>query len=236
MSNLLKVTEVEHYTDTLFRIRTERPTDYQFRAGEFTMIGMGDDDTLRAYSYACGPDDPYLEFYSIKVPNGPLTSRLQHVQFGDEIEVWNKPTGSLVLDNLEPGGNLWLLATGTGIAPFISLLKEPKTYENYDQVHIVWSVRYPGEILSYHEFLQECPANYFPTVTREEFVNVGRIQHHIQQGTIFNNATPKTDRVMVCGSIEFNKDIKQMLVDIGYTEGTKKSPGNFVVERAFVRK
>lgn len=236
MSNLLKITEVEHYTDTLFRIRTERPDEYQFLAGQFTMIGMGDDDTLRAYSYASGPDDPYLEFYSIKVPDGPLTSRLQHVEPGDSIEVWNKPTGSLLLDNLEPGGDLWLLATGTGIAPFISLLKEPMTYTSYDTVHVVWSVRYASELSSYNNFLENCPAEYFPTVTREEFANTGRIQSHISSGKIFNNAVPEQDRVMICGSIDFNADIKNLLVEQGWTEGTKKAPGTFVLERAFVRR
>lgn len=236
MSEFLKVIDVEHYTDTLFRIRTERPASHRFIAGQFTMIGMGDDDIQRAYSYASSPHDDYLEFYSIKVPNGPLTSRLQHIKVGDELEVGSKPTGSLILANLELNGNLWLLASGTGIAPFISLLKDPKTYSSFENVHVVWSVRYPDELLSYHEFLQDCPANYFPTVTRDEFVNTGRIQNHIERGTIFSNATPENDRVMVCGSMAFNKDIKEMLVASGWTEGTKRMPGNFVVERAFVSK
>ena len=234
MSEMLKITEVEHYTDRLFRIRTEKPNDFTFRAGEFTMIGMGDNDLMRAYSITSAPGDPFLEFYSIKVPDGPLTSRLQHVQPGDTIEVGDRPTGSLTTQFVQPGHDLWLMATGTGIAPFISLLRDGEIFNIYKRVHVTWTVRTPAELLSYHEFLQNLDIDYFPTVTQEEFVNTGRIQRHIESGAIMTNSKPETDRVMLCGSMAFNQDMKNLLVSNGYTEGNKKNPGTFVLERAFV--
>ena len=141
----LKITEVEHYTDKLFRIRTERPRTYRFTAGEFVMIGL-EDTPKRAYSFTSGPYDEFLEFYSIKVPDGPLTSKLQKVEVGDTLQVGEKPTGTLTLANLELGGDLWMLATGTGIAPFISLLRDPTTFDHFKNVHVVWSVRYKEEL------------------------------------------------------------------------------------------
>jgi ferredoxin--NADP+ reductase len=203
MSDMLTVTKVEHYTDRLFKIRTERPSTYRFTAGEFTMIGMGDDDINRAYSITSGPYDEYLEFYSIKVPDGPLTSRLQHIQVGDEIEVGNKPTGTLTLANLELGGNLWMLATGTGIAPFISLLRDPDTYEQFDKIHVVWSVRTQPELLAYNSFLQELDIDYTPVVTQDpEWQELNqRITKMISAGVILSGAQPTTDKVMICGSI-----------------------------------
>lgn len=141
----LKITEVEHYTDTLFRIRTERPSTFRFTAGQFVMIGMGDNDIMRAYSITSGPYDEYLEFYSIKVPDGPLTSRLQHVKVGDEIEVSEKPVGTLILANLELGGHLVMMASGTGIAPFISLLRDPQTYDLFENITVTWTTRTHAE-------------------------------------------------------------------------------------------
>ena len=232
----LKITEVEHYTDTLFRIRTERPASYRFTAGEFTMIGMGDDDINRAYSITSGPYDEYLEFYSIKVQDGPLTSRLQHVQVGDELEVGDKPTGTLTLANLELGGDLWMLATGTGIAPFISLLRDPATYESFDRVHVVWSVRYQPELLSYNDFLQEMDIDYVPIVTRDnEWTgHKNRMTNLIKDGILLTNSSPNRDKVMICGSMDFNNDVKNILTTSGWQEGNRRTAGNFVQEKAFV--
>lgn len=236
MTELLEVTEVEHYTDRLFKFKTVRPRTYRFTAGEFTMIGMGDNDITRAYSITSGPYDDYLEFYSIKVPNGPLTSRLQHVKAGDTIEVGNKPTGTLTLANLELGGNLWMLATGTGIAPFISLLRDPDTYDAFDRIHVVWSVRTMPELLAYNEFLQELDIDYIPTVTQDpEWTGSSdRITSLIDAGVVLTGAEPSTDKVMICGSMPFNTDVKQQLTSQGWREGNRKTAGSFVQEKAFV--
>lgn len=230
----VEIIEVEHYTDRLFRFRTKKPNDFTFRAGEFTMIGMGDDDVIRAYSITSAPEDPFLEFYSIKVPDGPLTSRLQHVKVGDTIEVGDRPTGSLTTQFIKPGNDLWLMATGTGIAPYISLLRDGEIFELYERIHVTWTVRTPAELLSYNELLQDLDIDYFPTVTQEEFVNPGRIQNYIKSGAVLANSSPETDRIMLCGSIEFNKEMKELLIASGYQEGNKKNPGTFVQERAFV--
>jgi ferredoxin--NADP+ reductase len=235
---ILPITEVEHYTDQLFRIRLERPQTYRFNAGEFTMVGMPDSGINRAYSFTSGPGDDYLEFYSIKVPNGPLTGRLQHVKPGDTLEVSDKPTGSLTLANLELGGNLWMFATGTGIAPFISLLRDMDTYNAFDHINLCWTVREKADLQSYNSFLEEMSEEtnltYFPTVTRDlTFKNHGRIQKFIDLGWWFEDTDPSKDKVMVCGSIDFNSAITDMLVP-NWSEGNRKSAGTFVVERAFV--
>ena len=235
---ILPITEVEHYTDQLFRIRLERPQTYRFNAGEFTMVGMPDSGINRAYSFTSGPGDDYLEFYSIKVPNGPLTGRLQHVKPGDTLEVSDKPTGSLALANLELGGNLWMFATGTGIAPFISLLRDMDTYSAFDHINLCWTVREIADLQSYNDFLEEMSEEmnltYFPTVTRDlTFKNHGRIQKFIDLGWWFEDTDPSKDKVMVCGSIDFNSAITDMLVP-NWSEGNRKSAGTFVVERAFV--
>jgi len=184
---ILTVIEVEHYTDNLFRVRKKRPQTYRFNAGEFTMVGMPKSSISRAYSFTSGPSDDYLEFYSIKVPNGPLTGRLQHVKPGDTLEVSDKPTGSLTLANLELGGNLWMFATGTGIAPFISLLRDMDTYNAFDHINLCWTVREKADLQSYNSFLEEMSEEtnltYFPTVTRDlTFKNHGRIQKFIDLG------------------------------------------------------
>jgi len=230
----LKVTEVEHYTDRLFRFRTERPQSFRFTAGEFTMIGMGDDDIMRAYSLTNGPYDEYLEFYSIKVPDGPLTSRLQNIKVGDEIEVGEKPTGTLTTANLELGGDLWLLATGTGVAPFISLLRDPTTYELFDKITVVWSVREQVELLSYNSFLQEQDIVYIPTVTQDpEWPGESnRITTQLTTGLIDTN--PIKNKVMICGSLSFNNDVKDILNGWGWSEGNRRTAGTFVQEKAFV--
>ena len=226
------VTEVEHYTDTLFRIKTKRPQSFKFTAGEFTMIGMGDNDIMRAYSITSGPFDEELEFYSIKVSNGPLTSRLQHIKVGEELEVGEKPTGTLTLANIELGGNLHLIGTGTGIAPFISLLRDPNTYDLFDTVNVYWSVRNIAELEAYNNFLKELPINYMPIVTREEYVNNKRITEYVKDGIVQLN--PAQDKVMLCGSMEFNKDMTQLLLERGFEEGNRRTAGTFVLEKAFV--
>jgi ferredoxin--NADP+ reductase len=231
----LKITEVEHYTDNLFRIRTERPNTFRFTAGEFTMLGMGDNDIMRAYSFTSGPYDEYLEFYSIKVPNGPLTSRLQHIKVGDEIEVGAKPTGTLTTANIELGGDLWLLATGTGIAPFISLLRDPTTYDHFDYIRVIWSVREQNELLAYNRFLQDLDIEYLPIVTQDSEwpFESKRITKLMSEGLLIND-DPVLNKVMICGSMSFNNDVKELLISKGWEEGNRKTAGTFVQEKAFV--
>ena len=228
----LKVTEVEHYTDKLFRIKTERPRSYRFTAGEFVMIGL-EDAPNRAYSITSGPYDDYLEFYSIKVPNGPLTSKLQHIKVNDTIKVGDKPTGTLILANLELGGHLVMLASGTGIAPFISLLREPETYDLFENITVTWTTRTHAEQDCYRDFLNEMPIEYFSTVTQEEAENQGRIQKFLNHG-ILTIDNPEYQRIMLCGSIAFNNDLKDHFTALGFSEGNKKTQGTFVQERAFV--
>ena len=229
----LKITEVEHYTDTLFRIRTERPQTFRFTAGQFVMIGMGDNDIMRAYSITSGPYDEYLEFYSIKVPDGPLTSRLQHVKVGDEIEVSEKPVGTLILANLELGGHLVMMASGTGIAPFISLLRDPQTYDLFENITVTWTTRTHSEQDCYREFLNEMPVEYISTITQEPAELQGRIQKFMENGTIKID-DPLNQRVMLCGSMAFNEDLKEHFIALGFEEGNKKTNGTFVQEKAFV--
>lgn len=232
----VKVTEIEHYTDTLFRFKTERPSTFRFTAGEFTMIGMGDNDVSRAYSITSGPYDEYLEFYSIKVPDGPLTSRLQNIAIGDEIEIGTKPTGTLTLANLDLGGNLWLLATGTGIAPFISLLRDPYTYDAFDSIRVIWSVRYPKELEAYDQFLKDQDILYTPTVTRDSAWQGMNKRITVQMSDQQQDILPVKDKIMVCGSMPFNEDIQNMLNSWGWQEGTRKTAGTFVQEKAFTTK
>jgi ferredoxin--NADP+ reductase len=228
----LKVIDVEHYTDTLFRIRTERPNSYRFTAGEFVMIGM-DDTPKRAYSLTSGPYDEYLEFYSIKVQDGPLTSKLQHIKVGDELDVGDKPTGTLILANLELGGHLVMMASGTGIAPFISLLRDPETYDLFENITVTWTTRTHAEQDSYRDFLNEMPIEYISTVTQEPAELNGRIQKFMEDGTVQIN-DPTQQRIMLCGSMSFNTDLKEYFSKLGFNEGNKKTQGTFVQEKAFV--
>jgi ferredoxin--NADP+ reductase len=230
----LTVTEVQHYTDKLFRIRTERPRSYRFTAGEFVMISTLDPETPnRAYSLTSGPYDDYLEFYSIKVQDGPLTSKLQHVQVGDEILVSDKPTGTLILANLELGGHLVMMASGTGIAPFISLLREPETYDLFDNITVTWTTRTHAEQDCYRDFLNEMPIEYISTVTQEPAELHGRIQKFMADGTVKID-NPEIQRIMLCGSIAFNNDLRDHFTALGFSEGNRKTQGTFVQERAFV--
>jgi ferredoxin/flavodoxin---NADP+ reductase len=248
------VTAVTHWTDRLFSFRVTRPQSLRFRSGEFVMIGlMGDTGKplLRAYSIASPAWDEELEFYSIKVPDGPLTSKLQHIQPGDEIILRPKPVGTLVHDALLPGSRLWFLATGTGLAPFASLMREPETYEKYDQVIMMHTCREVAE-LEYGrklvESLKDDPLigdmvgdklKYYPTTTREASAHMGRITDNLTSGKVFADLglapmDPEEDRAMVCGSLAFNHDVKAVLEGFGLREGANSEPLEYVVEKAFV--
>lgn len=231
----LTVTEVEHYTDSLFRFRLTRPKNFSFQAGEFTMISL-DDTPKRAYSITSGPNDDFIEFYSIKAENGPLTSKLQNLQVGDSVFVSNKPTGTLLINNLTEGTDLWLLATGTGIAPFISLLRDPATRQKYNKIHVVWSVRTEAELASYDSWLVEQDLDYLPVVTRNENWKgkSQRITKLIETGEILVDKDPDNHKVMLCGNMDFNLEIKALLEQDGWKEGTKREQGSFVLEKAFV--
>jgi ferredoxin--NADP+ reductase len=253
------VTKVTHWTDRLFSFRMTRPQSLRFRSGEFVMIGlMGEPDAngrqkplLRAYSIASPSWDDELEFYSIKVPDGPLTSRLQHIQPGDEIILRPKPVGTLVHDALLPGKRLWFFSTGTGIAPFASLIREPQTYEDYDEVILTHTCRDVAE-LEYGrqlvESLKDDPLigelvgdklKYYPTTTQEQSPKMGRITTLLEDGTVFRDLgidgiNPETDRAMVCGSMGLNLDLKKILEGFGLREGANSDPAEYVVEKAFV--
>ena len=259
-----EVTAVTHYTDSLFSFRITRPASLRFRSGEFVMIGlMGDPDPksgrqkplLRAYSIASPSWDDELEFYSIKVPDGPLTSRLQHLKTGDAVILRPKPVGTLVHDALLPGKRLYLFATGTGFAPFASLLREPETFERYEQVILTHTCRTVAELAygkaliedlrtndTLHEFLGAeayGKIRYYPTTTRAPSAQTGRITTLIENGSFpadlgFAPFDPATDRAMVCGSLAFNHDIKALLQQAGLSEGSNSEPGHFVIEKAFV--
>jgi ferredoxin/flavodoxin---NADP+ reductase len=247
-----RVLTVHHWTDQLFSFTTTRDTGFRFVNGQFTMIGLpvNGKPLLRAYSIASANHEETLEFFSIKVPDGPLTSRLQHLQPGDELIVGRKPTGTLLLQNLLPGGTLWLLATGTGLAPFLSLIKDPDTYERFAKVVIVHGCRTQAELayrqlfeheLHEHEYLGEFVRNqllYYPTVTREKFRNEGRITELMSSGKLYSDlglpaASVANDRFMICGSPAMLRDLKTQLEAAGFTEGNMQHPGHFVVERAF---
>ncbi len=248
----LKVTAVKHYTDTLFSFRTERPSSLRFRSGEFVMIGlMGEKKPLmRAYSIASPNWDEELEFYSIKVPDGPLTSRLQKITVGSHILIRPKPVGTLVFDALVPGKRLFLFSTGTGFAPFASVIRDPEAYEKFSSIYLFHTTRTVGELtygidlvksVREHEFLGDlCKDKLFhlPATTREQSKNMGRINTWIEDGRLAEFAggalTPDTDRVMICGSMAMLDTLKQTCEDLGFTEGSNSRPGQFAIEKAFV--
>ena len=237
--NLETVLSVQHYSDALFSFKTTRSQDIRaFKAGQFTMIGMGDNDVLRAYSIASSPASDHLEFLSIKVPGGPLTERLKDIQDGDQIEVGDRPTGTLVLDNLLPGKRLWCVATGTGLAPYLSIIRDPMTFERFEQVIVTHTVRTTRE-LAYRELLSSLPITYYPTVTREPFVTRGRITQRMDDGSLWDDLVldpwnQDDDRIMICGSPEFNNELRNRLQLQGFSHGTNRAAGHFVQERAFV--
>lgn len=247
-----RVLSVHHWTDRLFTFTTTRDQSLRFSNGHFTMIGLRVEGKplLRAYSIVSPNYEEHLEFLSIKVPNGPLTSRLQHIQVGDSIIVGRKPTGTLLIDYLQPGKRLYLFSTGTGLAPFMSIIRDPETYEKFEKVVLVHGVRQVDELayhdlltknLPEHEFLGEMIQSqllYYPTVTRENYRNRGRITELIQSGKMFDDLDlpmldPIHDRVMICGSPAMLRDLKHMLEGMRFKEGNTTTPGDFVIERAF---
>ena len=251
-----RVINVHHWNETLFSFRTTRDPALRFRNGHFVMLGLPVDGKplLRAYSVASANHEEFLEFFSIKVPNGPLTSRLQHLKAGDDVIVGRKPVGSLVLDDLKPGRHLYLLSTGTGLAPFISIIQDPETYERFEKVILIHGVRQVSE-LAYSEFIQyELPSNefigelvrekliYYPTVTREPFRNQGRLTDVIDSGQLFNDIglpilDPAVDRAMICGSAAMLKDSCELLDALGFQISPRQGElGDYVIERAFVEK
>ncbi len=247
-----RVLSVHHWTDRLFTFTTTREPSLRFSNGHFTMIGLRVEGKplLRAYSIVSANYEEHLEFLSIKVPNGPLTSRLQNIKVGDTIVVGRKPTGTLVTDYLLPGKRLYLLSTGTGLAPFMSIIRDPDTYEKFEQVILVHGVRQIDE-LAYHDLLVEHLPNheflgdmvtsklrYYPTVTRQQYKNMGRVTDLMSNGKLFSDLgvpalDASVDRIMICGSPGMLRDLKQMLEEKGFTEGNTSTPGDFVIERAF---
>ena len=250
-----RVLSVHHWTDRLFTFTTTRDPSLRFSNGHFTMIGLpvNGKPLMRAYSIVSANYEEHLEFLSIKVEEGPLTSRLQHIKVGDFILVGRKPTGTLLIDYLLPGKRLYLLSTGTGLAPFMSIIRDPETYERYAQVVLVHGVRNVDELayhdlmvdhLPQHEFLGEMVQQkllYYPTVTRETYRNMGRVTDLMKNGKLFADLNLKDlhreeDRVMICGSPGMLTDLKAMLESRGFHEGSTSTPGDFVIERAFVEK
>lgn len=251
MQNLETVLDIEHYTEDLFWFRTTKNGEWKrnFMPGEFTMIGMGDDDISRAYSIANSPDDDYLEFLSIKVPDGPLTSRLQHIKIGDELEVSTRPVGTLLLRNLNMYNldhdkpRLWLISTGTGLAPFLSIARHTEAYEYYDEVIVTHTCRTNDELV-FGDELRTAGAKVYQSVTREDPLPGryrGRITDLLRNGDLFRSIGGRDewfdhsrDRIMICGGPSFNNELRDILEKDGMVHGTMKSPGHFVQERAFV--
>jgi ferredoxin--NADP+ reductase len=249
------VLSVHHWTDRTFSFTCTRNAGFRFDNGQFTMIGLEVDGKplLRAYSMVSPNYFETLEWLSIKVPDGPLTSRLQHIQVGDTVLIGKKPVGTLVVDNLTPGRNLYLFGTGTGLAPFMSIIRDPETYERYEKVVLVHGCRIIAELayrdyilgeLRDDEYLGELVREkliYHPTVTREAFFNTGRIPEIIADGSLFAKQElptldPAVDRAMLCGSPEFNTDMRPLLEGLGLSEGASNKPGEYLVERAFVER
>ena len=249
------VIDVHHWSDTLFTIKATRDRSLRFRNGEFAMMGLEVEGKplLRAYSMASANYEDHLEFYSIKVQQGPLTSRLQHIKEGDQLLVSKKPTGTLLWDRLKPGRQLYLLSTGTGLAPFLSIIKDPEVYENFDKVILVHGCRYINELtyqrlitheLKHNEYFGESVREkliYYPAVTREPYKNYGRITSLLKSGQLMEDIhMPKLnledDRFMLCGSPAMLKSLTAILDDLGFNETRRDDIGEYVVERAFVEK
>jgi ferredoxin--NADP+ reductase len=247
------VLEVQHYTDRLFRFRTTRDPAFRFINGQFAMIGIEVDGKplLRAYSMASANYEDDLEFFSIKVPDGPLTSRLQHLKVGDTVLVGRKPTGTLVQSSLLPGKRLYMFSTGTGIAPFSSVIKDPEVYDLYDRLILVHGCRQVAELQYGFDIVKAAKENeffgdvvtekliHYPTVTREPFKYQGRATDLIESGKLFTDIgqpplNPAEDRVMICGSPGLLRDLVKMLQDRGFREGSSGDPATYVIEKAFV--
>ena len=257
MANLITetVTGVHHWTDRLFSFTTSRDPGFRFKNGHFTMIGIENEGRplLRAYSIVSANYEDQLEFFSIKVEDGPLTSKLQHIQVGDEVFVSTKPTGTLIVDNLLPGKHLYLLSTGTGLAPFMSIIKDHEVYDQYEKVILVHGVREAAD-LAYSDYTtEELPKNdyfgefvkekliYYPTVTREPYENQGRITDLLLSGKLCDDIglphlNLENDRFMLCGSPTMLKDMCSILDEQGFNEARHGNAGHYVIERAFVEK
>jgi len=249
------VTSVHHWTDRLFSFTTSRDTGFRFENGHFTMIGLEQPQgrLMRAYSIVSANYEEELEFFSIKVPHGPLTSQLQNIQVGDEVLVGGKPIGSLTQDHLLSGRNLYLLSTGTGLAPFLSIIKDPEVYEQYDRVILTHGCRFVSDF-AYGEFITEkLPQNaffgeqvkqkllYYPTVTRESFHNQGRLTDLMASGRLFSDLgldrpNLEHDRFMICGSPGMIKDTCKLLDSWGFKESRHGKQGHYVIERAFAER
>ena len=247
------VTDVHHWNESLFSFKTTRDRSLRFENGHFVMLGLEVEGKplMRAYSIASPNYDEELEFLSIKVPDGPLTSKLQNIKVGDELLVSSKPTGTLVADHLLTGRNLYLISTGTGLAPFVSIIQDPSVYENFDKIILTHGVRYISE-LAYQDLINEqLPSNeffgddvkekliYYPTVTREDFRNTGRITELMQSGKLFSDigleqANPEHDRFMICGGPSMLKDTCKLLNEWGFEESRQGIKAHYVIERAFV--
>ena len=251
--NYQKVTYVKHWTENLFSFKIARPASFKFRSGEFVMIGLPDisgKPILRAYSIASPSWSEELEFYSIIVENGPLTSKLKNIKINDDIILMPKSTGTLVLDALKPGKRLFLISSGTGFAPFASLIREPETFEKYENVIVTHTCRTVKELQYSKEIIKECETDQlikefisnklisYHSTTREDYVNQGRITDLISNKTIFNNLKieeiTSDDRVMLCGSMGLNNDLKEILSNLKLNEGANNNPAEFVLEKAFV--
>ena len=247
-----KVTEVRHWSDKTFTFKTTRKPSMRFKNGEFVMMGLEHEGKkiLRAYSVASANHEEFLEWLSIKVDDGELTSKLQKVKEGDEVIMMDKATGTLVIDYLLPGRNLYLVATGTGLAPFLSIINDPETYENFDKVILTHTVQYQEELV-YKEYLEsfnkememitEGKFQYFNTLTKGPWLRQGRITKWIKESTLWpavNNETYDStkDRMMICGSMGLNEDVTDWLKSIGAKEGNTSTQGEYVVEKAFVTK
>jgi ferredoxin/flavodoxin---NADP+ reductase len=249
------ITHVHHWTDRLFSFRTTRAPGLRFESGQFVMIGLMVEGKplLRAYSIVSAPYEEELEFLSIKVANGPLTSRLQHIKLGEELLVGRKAVGTLLLDNLRSGRTLYLIGTGTGLAPFLCHIKDPALYQRFSRVILVHGVRNVQELAYFREITEDLPNHeligemlkaqltYYPTVTREAFHHQGRITDLITSGRLFSDIAetgldPEQDRVMLCGSPQMLNDMVELLKERGFDEGSSSTPGSYVIEKAFVEK
>ncbi|WP_028238476.1 ferredoxin-NADP reductase [Stutzerimonas azotifigens] len=254
--NVERVLSVHHWNDTLFSFKTTRNPGLRFENGQFVMIGLETEGRplMRAYSIASPNWEEHLEFFSIKVPNGPLTSRLQHLREGDQIMVSRKPTGTLILSDLLPGKHLYLLSTGTGLAPFMSVIQDPETYERFEKVVLIHGVRYVSEVAYEHFITELLPQNeffgdavkekliYYPTVTREPFRNQGRLTDLMRSGKLFTDIglppiNPQDDRAMICGSPSMLDETSEVLDGFGLKISPRMGePGDYLIERAFVEK
>ncbi|MCO5064018.1 MAG: ferredoxin--NADP reductase [Rhizobiaceae bacterium] len=246
------VVSVHHYTDRLFKFRITRPQSFRFRSGEFVMIGLpnAEKPVFRAYSIASPAWDEELEFFSIKVPDGPLTQHLQRIKPGDTVLMRQKSTGTLVVDALTPGKRLFMISTGTGIAPFASLVRDPDTYDRFEQLYLTHTCREVAELTYGKELIANLAddpligefasrVTLYSTTTREESERMGRITTLIENGKFSADLgiaplDPATDRVMICGSMQMIQDVKALAEKLGFEEGSLSSPNSFVLERAFV--